>query len=67
MNATQKQEPGAKRQKAIEAVALFSVLIHARDAGEVCEAADALLGLGELGINVKFPKKRGMLKGAGHD
>ena len=47
-------------------VALFSVLVHARDAGELQEAAAAQRALDDLGVIVRFRRKRRQRRGGDH-
>lgn len=59
----QNPRPDGRRQQIIEAVALFSVLMHARDVGELQEAADAQGKLTSLGVVVEFRRPRIRWKG----
>ena len=58
--------PDEHRQQTIEAVALFSVLMHARDSGELQEAADAQQELARLGVAVRFRRPTVRRKGGQH-
>lgn len=46
--------PDERRQWTIEAVATFSVLMHAHERGELAKATDARRTLNRLGIVVRF-------------
>jgi hypothetical protein len=54
------------RERMTRAVALFSVLMHARDVGELQEAAAAQRELDELGVIVRLRRKRRQRRGGGH-
>lgn len=47
-----------QRQHTVDAVSLFVVLMHAREAGRLQEAADACRKLDGLGVSVNFRPPR---------
>lgn len=53
----------ARRQEAVEAVALFSVLMQTRHTGDLQEAAAAQRQLDCLGVVVQFRRDRGRKEG----
>ena len=65
MNTRKVRVSDAGRQKTVEAVALFAVLMHADEAGELQDAAEAQRQLDRLGVAVRFPRHRGQPEGAG--
>lgn len=64
MTSRYKRPPDDRRQWAVEAVALFSMLIHARDNDDLQAAAQAQRHLNQLGVLVRFRTNRGR-KGGG--
>jgi len=60
------QNVDSDRERMTKAVALFSVLMHARDAGELQEAAAAQRDLDDLGVIVRLRRKRRHRKGGDH-
>lgn len=55
------------RERAVQIVALFSVLIHAWQANDFAEAARARAELVSLGVNVRIQQRRGNRQGVQHE